>query len=128
MQTALDAAKGAVDELLKTIQEEPKLKADAARGYIRAPQLALVELQLRRLDLLQQPFTENQGHADVQQKAESISKGQTTPVDDLQDADSDSKGHEAPDSTTDITRGLAEAVLTYYKQLGHMLSCAADLR
>lgn len=83
MQAALAQAQKTVQALLQGLHSNPQTKADAAKGIIRGPQLAVVELQLRKL---------------------KVAQGR------------------------DSCQGLADAIVSYYQQLGHMLSCAADLR
>lgn len=92
--------------LLEKVQSDPQLKADADRGVIRGPQLAMVELQLRKLQLA------GQKQAALHEATTEHDREENTP--------------EGTDSGE--TQDLAEAVLSYHKQLGHMLSCAIDLR
>ncbi|KAL0030478.1 hypothetical protein WJX79_008715 [Trebouxia sp. C0005] len=115
-QTAFQSAEDTVHELLDKIDTDPQMQADAARGVIRGPQLALVELQMRKL-VLTGERTEGSKQADHGLQG-SQHGGQQD-----QDERQDGKKLEG-----DITRALAEAVLSCYKQLGHMLSCAVDLR
>lgn len=89
----------------------PQSKADAAKGVIRGPQLATVELQLRQLRL-----------AD----AASSSQPASQQTEELNGQDLAASGSDATEM--DRSQALAEVVLGYYQQLGHMLSCAADLR
>ncbi len=116
MQTAFQSAENTVHELLDKVDSDPQMKADAARGVIRGPQLALVELQMRKLVLTGErtkgPKQAGNGPQGSQQGGEQT-----------QDEEQDGKNLEG-----DMTRALAVAILSYYKQLGHMLSCAVDLR
>lgn len=105
MQAAFESAEKTVHELLQKVSSDPQMKADAARGVIRGPQLALVELQLRKLDIV---VVEKVGAAEH--------------------AKQESGKQEQDNVDGDVFRSLAEAVLSYFKQLGHMLSCAVDLR
>lgn len=91
-----------MQQLLAKIQSDPKMKADAARGIIRGPQLAQLELELRKLAYPKQGRDGQQGAG--HRREEELAERQ------------------------ERTRALAEAVLHYYLQLGHMLSCAVDLR
>lgn len=97
--------------LLDKVQSDPQLKADADRGVIRGPQLAMVELQLRKLHL-------------AGQKRAALNEATT----EQQDAQHDREETTSEGTDSGETQDLAEAVLIYYKQLGHMLSCAIDLR
>ncbi len=103
-------------ELLDKVDSDPQMKADAARGSIRGPQLALVELQMRKL-LLTGERTKGPKQAD------NGLQGSQQVGEQNQDEGRNGKNPEG-----DMTRALAEAILSYYKQLGHMLSCAVDLR
>jgi len=105
-----------VHELLDKVDSDPQMKADAARGSIRGPQLALVELQMRKL-LLTGERTKGPKQAD------NGLQGSQQVGEQNQDEGRNGKNPEG-----DMTRALAEAILSYYKQLGHMLSCAVDLR
>jgi len=105
-----------VHELLDKVDSDPQMKADAARGVIRGPQLALVELQMRKL-LLTGERTKGPKQAD------NGLQGSQQVGEQNQDEGRNGKNPEG-----DMTRALAEAILSYYKQLGHMLSCAVDLR
>ena len=114
MQTAFQSAEYMVHELLDKVDSDPQMKADAARGVIRGPQLALVELQMRKLVL-----TGERTHGS-RQADKRLQKSQQ--------AGEQNEGQNGKNQEGDPTRALAEAILSYYKQLGHMLSCAADLR
>lgn len=116
MQTAFQTAENTVHELLDKVKSDPKMKADAARGVIRGPQLALVELQMRKLALTGE-------RKERPQQADNGPQGSQQGGEPNQDEGQDGKNSEG-----DFTRALAEAILKYYKQLGHMLSCAVDLR
>lgn len=110
MQASFAQAEKAVLELLTGLHSNPKTKEDAAKGIIRGPQLAAVELHLRRLKLASLSSSSAvTSHKDVSAKA--------APHTLAPDADQE-----------DRSQGLADAILSYYQQLGHMLSCAADLR
>ena len=125
VQAAMQVAEDAVTGLLAKVRSDPQLKADAERGVIRGPQLALVELQLRKLDLSgrrQKASTSPELHG--QQEPQEAGEGQ-------QREGQQKEGQQVERgkwATKDVTRSLAEAILSYYKQLGHMLSCAVDLR
>ncbi|DBA84768.1 TPA: hypothetical protein ACH3X1_005807 [Trebouxia sp. C0004] len=115
-QTAFQSAGNTVHELLDKVDSDPQMKADAARGVIRGPQLALVELKMRKLVL---PGERTNGTKQAGNRLQgSQQEGESN--EDEEQSGKNSKG--------DTTRALAEAILSYYKQLGHMLSCAVDLR
>ena len=114
-------AEATVHELINKVQSDPQLRTDAARGVIRGPQLALVELQLHKLALSVGKATEHEQDTEGQQTAGQGKEEQDSARQPL-GGEGSNREHE------DVTRGLAEAVLSYYKQLGHMLSCAVDLR
>ena len=145
----MDEAERTVQQLLDKLQNDPKLKADAAKGFIRAPQLALVELQLRKLDAShphQRPTLGHQTAVNGQQWAESQvqtnahqaaanGQQQAEPERHANDHQAAANGQQQAEPKRqangingDASRSLAEAVWSYYKQLGHMLSCAIDLR
>ena len=110
MQAELETAQNTVRSILQAVASDPQTQADAAQGILRGPQLAVVELQLRKLKLSQAaasiPLTNSQTEQQLGAGPSSLPETQLT----------------------DSTQAVAEAVLSYYKQLGHMLSCAADLR
>lgn len=113
LQAALATSEATLQKLLQGLTSSPQTKADAAKGIIRGPQLAIVELQLRQLRL-----------ADAASSSQPASQ-QTQEL----------NGHQVLAAsgsevikTYDRSQALAEALLGYYQQLGHMLSCAADLR
>ena len=91
MQAAFESAENTVHQLLEKVSSDP--------------QLALVELQLRKLNIV---VVEKVG------VAEHAKQG--------------SGKQEQNNTDGDVFRSLAEAVLSYFKQLGHTLSCAVDLR
>lgn len=110
MQAEFAQAEKTVLELLSELYSNPKTEQDAVKGIIRGPQLAAVELQLRRLKLASLGSSSAVRPDDVSTTAAS----QTLAAD--------------VDQGKDRSQGLAVAILGYYQQLGHMLSCAADLR
>ena len=114
MQTAFQSAENMVHELLDKVDSDPQMKADAARGVIRGPQLALVELQMRKLVLTAE---RTQGSKQADERLQKSQQG-----------GEQNEGQNGKNRGGDTTTALAEAILSYYKQLGHMLSCAADLR
>lgn len=116
MQTAFQSAENTVFELLDKVNSDPQMKADAARGVIRGPQLALVELQMRKL-------VQTGERTEGPKQADSGWQGSQQGGKQTEDEGQDGKNPEG-----DMTRALAEAILSYYKELGHMLSCAVDLR
>lgn len=118
MQADLETAQDTVKTILQAVASDPQTQADAAKGIIRGPQLAVVELQLRKLKLSQAAASIPVTNTRTEQQPGAGSEQQ-------HGAGSSS----LPEShCTDSTQAVAEAVLSYYKQLGHMLSCAADLR
>ena len=116
MQTAFQSAENTVHELLDKVKSDSQMKADAARGVIRGPQLALVELQMRKL-------VQTGERTEGSSQADNGLQGSQQGGDINKDVGQDGKNPEG-----DMTRALAEAILSYYKELGHMLSCAVDLR
>ncbi len=116
MQTAFQSAENTVHELLDKVKSDSQMKADAARGVIRGPQLALVELQMRKL-------VQTGERTEGSRQADNGLQGSQQGGDINKDVGQDGKNPEG-----DMTRALAEAILSYYKELGHMLSCAVDLR
>ena len=134
----LQEAEETVQEMLSKVQSDPYLKAAAARGVIRGPQLAQVELELRKLisayggtkadstrftgqqkEQLPQEAMEPDGQADTAKGSHVGHNGQHKAEQQRAVVGSDRQGN---------SRSLAQAVFGYYKQLGHMLSCAVDLR
>ena len=146
LQAALQEAEDTLQQLLTKIESDPKLKGDAARGVIRGPQLAQVELALRKLAYTKQGRDGQEGRG--QQKREAAIQsmncntdegcgGQLKEEPERQEGQAEgqslpAKGEHGREGVQaerqEETRALAEAVLTYYRQLGHMLSCAVDLR
>ncbi|KAL3136699.1 hypothetical protein ABBQ38_005934 [Trebouxia sp. C0009 RCD-2024] len=138
LQAALQEAEETIQQLLAKVDSDPKLRADAARGIIRGPQLAVVELELRKLACSKaDTIGRSQGH-DGQHMGEQRREGGVAERQDSTTAGSN-KGHNGHTKgeqegqgvqveRQEETRALAEAVLAYYRQLGHMLSCAVDLR
>ena len=116
MQTAFQTAENTVHELLDKVDSDPQMKADAARGVIRGPQLALVELQMRKLD-------------QTSERIKWAKQAYSGPQGSQQGGEPNKdEGQDGKNPGGDATRALAEAILSYYKELGHMLSCAVDLR
>ena len=146
MQAALQKAEDTLQQLLTKIKSDPRLKGDAARGVIRGPQLAQVELELRRLTYTKQGRNGKEGKEQQKREAaiESMDcstaegcggqlKGQPERQEGRVEGQSlPAKGEQGREGMQaerqEESRALAEAVLTYYRQLGHMLSCAVDLR
>ncbi|KAL3145468.1 hypothetical protein ABBQ32_003295 [Trebouxia sp. C0010 RCD-2024] len=137
-QAALQEAEKTIQQLLAKVDSDPRLKADAARGIIRGPQLAVVELQLRKLACQMADTTgSSQGH-DGQHMGEDRREGgaaerqTSTTAGNNEGHNGHTKGGQERQGVQverqEETRALAEAVLAYYRQLGHMLSCAVDLR
>lgn len=115
-QTAFQSAENTVHELLDKVDSDPQMKADAARGVIRGPQLALVELQMRKLVLTGK---RTEGPKQVVKGLQGSQQG---------GQQSQDEGQDGKNPAGDMTRALAEAIVSYYKELGHMLSCGVDLR
>lgn len=145
MQAALQEAKETLQQLLTKVDSDTKLRGDAARGVIRGPQLAQVELELRKLPYSKQGHEGQEGKG--QQRGEAVvgkpdtntaeghsrqAKGEPERQGGEAEGRSGQKGEQERQGEQaerqEGTRALAEAVLTYYRQLGHMLSCAVDLR
>ena len=144
MQAAFHEAEDTLQQLLTKVHSDPKLRGDAARGVIRGPQLAQVELELRKLACTKQWHEGQEGQEGKGQHSErqdsNIAEGhsrkpQEEPKRQVVEAEGCSgwaKGEQERQGVQaerqEGTRALAEAVLTYYQQLGHTLSCAVDLR
>lgn len=141
MQAAFHEAEDTLQQLLTKVHSDPKLRGDAARGVIRGPQLAQVELELRKLACTKQWLNgqEEKGQ-NVERQDSNTAEGhswkpQEEPERQGVEAEGCSgwaKGEQERQGVQaerqEGTRALAEAVLTYYQQLGHTLSCAVDLR
>lgn len=135
----LQEAEETLQELLDKVQSDPSLKAAAARGVIRGPQLAQVELELRKLAHTPAAAEANGTRPDGQQKEElpqeameadgqaETAKG-GCPVETNGQQKAEQQKAVVGSNRQGDSRSLAEAVLSYYRQLGHMLSCAVDLR
>ena len=128
LQTAFQEAEETLQELLTKVQSDPKLREDAARGVIRGPQLAQVEFELRKL------AHDKQRHTGLQEKGQQGEEvaverqdGSTT-AGHCEQPKGEPEGQGVQAERQEGTKALAESVLTYYRQLGHMLSCAVDLR
>ena len=117
LQAALAIAKACVQKLLQRLMGNPQTKIDAAKGIIRGPQLAMVELQLRHLRLANKAISGQPASQPASQQTELLNGHQNSAA----------SGSDAT-QRDERSQALAEAVLSYYQQLGHMLSCAADLR
>ena len=143
MQVALQAAEETLQQLLTKVWSDPKLRGEAAKGVIRGPQLAQVELELRKVVYTKQRHAEQEGTG--QQRREAVVERQDSntvgghswqPKEEPERQGGKAEGcsgratgeQEMQAERQEGTRALAEAVLTYYQQLGHMLSCAVDLR
>ena len=135
---ALQEAEETIRELLAKVESDPKLKTDAARGTIRGPQLALVELELRKLACPKAdaigaiPGHDGQQMGGPEREGGVAERQGSTTAGTCEGRDGHLKGEQEGQvgraARQEKTRALAEAVLAYYRQLGHMLSCAVDLR
>ena len=129
MPLQLEQAEATVHKLQADLQSSPQTNADAAKGIIRGPQLAAVELQLRKLLLLAPAsaasINPEQPTANQAQQRNGLQAGMEASD---ADATAGAASGAADSGRADESQPLAEAVLAYYKQLGHMLSCASDLR
>lgn len=124
---ALQEAEETLQQLLTKVHSDPKLREDAARGVIRGPQLAQVELELRKIAHDRQRRTGLQEKGQMEEVAAKRQDGNTTEGHRKQPK-GEPEGQGVQAERQEGTRALAESVLTYYRQLGHMLSCAVDLR
>lgn len=125
----MEKAEQTVAKLQQGLQSNVQTKADAEKGVIRGPQLAAVELQLRKLLLAARAPTASS--AQPLEAAQAQKQNGHAPGRDTAASHDNADGH-ADQPVKPIEGGssqaLAEAVLAYYDQLGHMLSCASDLR
>ena len=146
MQGALQETEETLQQLLTKVESDPKLRGDAARGVIRGPQLAQVELELRKMAYIKQRHERQEGKEQQRREALVVEQDSNTAEghswqpkgeperqgDEAEGRNAQAKGEQERQGeqaeSQEETRALAEAVLTYYRQLGHMLSCAADLR
>lgn len=136
---AFQEAEETIQQLLAKVQSDPKLKADAARGIIRGPQLALVELELRRLTHSRadtrgtsqehpgQPLGGDKREGAGAERQSGTTAGNAEGGNGHDMREQERQGAKDAKQQED-TGALAEAVLAYYQQLGHMLSCAVDVR
>ena len=144
MQAAFQEAEDTLQQLLTKVHSDPKLRGDAARGVIRGPQLAQVELELRKLACTRQwregqEGQEGKGQHSERQNSNTAERHTWQPKEEPETqgveakgcsgwAKGEQEGQGVQAERQEGTRALAEAVLTYYQQLGHTLSCAVDLR
>lgn len=128
LQTGFQEAEETLQQLLTKVQADPKLREDAARGVIRGPQLAQVELELRKLAYVKQVRSRLKAQGQHREQVSAKRQEGSTAEGHCDQPKGEPEGQGEQGERQEGSRALAESVLTYYRLLGHMLSCAVDLR